>query len=467
MTNIPVLDHNRNRKIRYFSMFSGVGGFEYGIERAYDNKSSSEKQEQTGFNKDLSQVQFGKVVSEVLRSTCRTWNTNEQSDLLHDRISTPLCVGYSEIDKHAVSVYRYNFGDEARNYGDATKINTRDIPDFDLLVGGFPCQAFSIAGSRRGFEDTRGTLFFEIARVLQDKRPKYCLLENVKGLLSHDKGETFRTIISTLEEIGYNTQWVVLNSKFHGVPQNRERIFIIGSIRGISRPKILPFQNARGEIDEQDKRTRQIIQIDDVARLNKAKLGDRLKADGSTFTLNTIEQRGIIEYQIADYRNDEGLRIRNEQVCPTLSTRKHSSTDISTMPHLLIPSISNSSPREHKWNAYHSPALLSRDYKDPKIVKHSILDLYNNKEHTDRSPTLTEPHHNSIRVNENSRIRRLTPVECERLQGFSDNWTKYGLDENNNVIRISDTQRYKMMGNAVTTKVITVLIKQIFAGVSE
>ena len=152
----------------------------------------------------------------------------------------PLCIGYSEIDKYAVQVYQSHFP-EHKNYGDIKSIDVAELPDFDLLVGGFPCQSFSIAGKRGGFNDTRGTLFFEITRILKSKQPRLCLLENVKGLLSHDEGRTFRTIIATLDELGYDVQWQVLNSKNFGVPQNRERVFIVGHLRGTARPQVFPF----------------------------------------------------------------------------------------------------------------------------------------------------------------------------------------------------------------------------------
>lgn len=156
------------------------------------------------------------------------------------------CIGFSEIDKHAIKTYQKNFPNH-KNYGDITKINTEDLPDFELLVGGFPCQSFSIAGKRGGFADTRGTLFFEIARIIKQKQPRLLLLENVKGLLSHDKGNTFTTIITTLDELGYDCQWQVLNSKNHGVPQNRERIFIIGHLRGTPRPQVFPLTESSEE----------------------------------------------------------------------------------------------------------------------------------------------------------------------------------------------------------------------------
>lgn len=159
-------------------------------------------------------------------------------------------VGYCEIDKYAVSIYERHFPNHI-NYGDATKIRTEEIPDFDFLVGGFLCQAFSVAGKRRGFNDTRGTLFFEIARVLKDKRPRYFLLENVKGLLSHDKGKTFQTILEVLSDLGYYVQWTVLNSKEY-VPQNRERIFIEGYFRGECGPEVLSIR--RGYEEDNDRR---------------------------------------------------------------------------------------------------------------------------------------------------------------------------------------------------------------------
>lgn len=132
----------------------------------------------------------------------------------------------SEIDKFAVKTYSRNFGDTP--HGDITAIESADIPDHDILVGGFPCQAFSQAGKRLGFEDTRGTLFFQIARILNDKRPKAFLLENVRNLLTHDHGRTFAVIKDTLEELNYKVYFNLFKAREFGVPQNRERIYIVG-----------------------------------------------------------------------------------------------------------------------------------------------------------------------------------------------------------------------------------------------
>lgn len=132
----------------------------------------------------------------------------------------------SEIDKFAIKTYKANFNDTT--YGDITEIESETIPDHDILVGGFPCQAFSQAGLKKGFDDTRGTLFFHIARILKEKQPQAFLLENVKNLRSHDKGNTLNTIMKTLDEIGYNAHYKVLRARDFGVPQNRERIYIVG-----------------------------------------------------------------------------------------------------------------------------------------------------------------------------------------------------------------------------------------------
>ncbi|MFR5293601.1 MAG: DNA cytosine methyltransferase [Clostridium sp.] len=153
--------------IRFFDLFSGIGGFREGLHRA------------GGFT----------------------------------------CVGHCEADAYADHNYRVLFDTEGEWFcNDARNIETERMPDFDLLCAGFPCQAFSIAGRREGFADARGTLFFEVARLVADKRPAYFLLENVPGLLSHDKGRTFHTILSTLSELGYHVEWKVLNSKDFGVP---------------------------------------------------------------------------------------------------------------------------------------------------------------------------------------------------------------------------------------------------------
>lgn len=176
--------------IKYLDMFSGIGGFRSGLEK----------------------------------------------------VGSFECVGYCEIDEYARRAYEAMYNTKGEMYfEDATKINPDDLPDIDLITGGFPCQSFSIAGRRNGFNDTRGTLFFEIARIAAVKRPALLFLENVPGLLSHDEGRTFAAILNALDEIGYDVSWTQLNSANFGVPQSRNRVFITGFLRGKCRGEVFAF----------------------------------------------------------------------------------------------------------------------------------------------------------------------------------------------------------------------------------
>lgn len=162
------------------------------------------------------------------------------------------CIGFCEIDQFARKSYKAIHDTEGEfDFHDITRVtdeSVRGIGRVDVICGGFPCQAFSIAGKRAGFEDTRGTLFFEIARFASILRPKYLFLENVTGLLNHDNGNTFETILGALDELGYDAEWQVFNSKNFGVPQNRERVFIIGHLRGAGGRAIFPFERGDKEI---------------------------------------------------------------------------------------------------------------------------------------------------------------------------------------------------------------------------
>lgn len=159
------------------------------------------------------------------------------------------CVFTSEIKPYAVDVLKQNHPNE-EIHGDITKVSADEIPDFDFLLAGFPCQAFSAAGKRLGFEDTRGTLFFEVARIIKEKQPYGFVLENVEGLVNHDKekpgdkiGKTLTVILETLNDLGYKVSWKVLNAKFFGVPQERKRIYIVGTKKAA--PDLEHFKHMR------------------------------------------------------------------------------------------------------------------------------------------------------------------------------------------------------------------------------
>ena len=157
------------------------------------------------------------------------------------------CVGHCEIDKYANRSYNALFDTKGEWFiEDARKADPSTMPDFQLLCGGFPCQTFSIAGTRKGFGDPRGTLFFELARLAEARKPPYLLFENVPGLLSHDGGRTFATILNTLDRLGYGVEWQCLNSKDFGVPQSRNRVYIVGYLDERCRGKVFPFTEATG-----------------------------------------------------------------------------------------------------------------------------------------------------------------------------------------------------------------------------
>ena len=157
------------------------------------------------------------------------------------------CVGHCEIDKYANRSYNALFDTNGEWFiEDARKADPSAMPDFQLLCGGFPCQTFSIAGTRKGFGDPRGTLFFELARLAEARKPPYLLFENVPGLLSHDGGRTFATILNTLDRLGYGVEWQCLNSKDFGVPQSRNRVYIIGYLDERCRGKVFPFTETAG-----------------------------------------------------------------------------------------------------------------------------------------------------------------------------------------------------------------------------
>ncbi len=345
-------------------MFTGVGGFELGIKKATNNNKSlpQKGQSQKGGN----------------------GNSKEQEAQLHSRQHpTFRCVGFSENDKFCSELLRKRFPD-VKNYGDARDIKTDELPDFDFLVAGFPCQAFSIAGKRKGFEDTRGTLFHEIARILEAKRPNYLLLENVKGLLNHDRGKTFGVILATLSELGYIVQWMVLNSKFFGVPQNRERVFIIGSLRGEPIPEILP------------------VKFDDTKNAKE----DRFEQESESW-ISTLDSRygqrwSQETYVLHNIYGGFGEGPRQSKDSPTIRTPK---------------------------GGGHIPMIAQSLQTDGQLRQGSSWGTNNPQS--------------------SRNIRRLTPMECERLQGFPDNWTE----------GFSDTQRYKMMGNAVTVNVVEAIMR--------
>ena len=336
-------------------------------------------------------------------------------------------VGACEIDKYARQVYARHFPG-VTIYEDATKINPEELPDFDILCAGFPCQAFSIAGRRLGFEESRGTLFFEIARIAKYKRPRLLLLENVKGLLSHDNGKTFAVILSTLDELGYDAQWQVCNSKYF-VPQNRERIFIVGYLRGGSRPKVFPI----GENAEGDNSPRHQTQHD--GSWIQDEISNSLQTSPTTGTATMIV--GAVD---ANYHKGGGTRtLIATPKLNCLADGGHDTNRIYDADGIAKTLRANAGGKGGKTGLYAVPVLLAQNNSNGRRMKTHEEDMF------------TLDTHVSQGIFDGKKVRRLTPVECERLQGFPDGYTQ----------ELSDSQRYKCLGNAVTVPVIEYIAERL------
>ena len=333
------------------------------------------------------------------------------------------CVGYSEIDKHAIKLYSAWYNDEC-NFGDITKIEAEKLPDFELLVGGFPCQAFSIAGKRGGFNDTRGTIFFDFARIMKAKKPKFAIFENVKGLLSHDGGKTYETMLRTLDELGYDAQWGILNTKFHGLPQNRERVYIVANLRERSSTKIL-FE--RGD-DITDK----------VERTEQSIIGNYYTKSGKAHQRSGVLNENSIApcLNASDYKEPRIVKIGDIDGLNTQYSRVYDSEGVSTTLNAQGGGL-GAKTGLYKIGTIGNNSLSNRIYSDKGV---SATLCAGNNGGGKRMGGL---------YNTGDKVRRLTPKECFRLQGFKDEMVELGYK-----LGISDTQLYKMAGNAVSVPVV-------------
>ena len=352
------------------------------------------------------------------------------------------CVGHCEIDKYADASYRaiHDIREEERYYPDARAIDPDDLPDFELLCGGFPCQAFSNAGRRRGFADARGTLFFEIARLAEAKRPRYLLAENVPGLLSHDHGKTFAVILSTLGDLGYHVEWAVLNSKDFGVPQSRKRVFLICYLDPRCAGKILPVPGGHGEALIQLLGGSQGYRVYDpkgVACTQTAGGGGR----GVKTGLYLIPPPGPTFVDLCaggPRRTDTARCLTARYGQTTLSNHRAERSGV-----LLI------------------KEATKRGYKEAHIgdsvdLGYAGSNTRRGRVGRDIAHTLETSCIQGI-VARGGRIRRLMPRECLRLQGFDDNQIDKILAIN------SDAQAYKQAGNSVTVHVIEAIGRRLRA----
>lgn len=589
--------------MKFIELFAGIGGFRYGLERC---------------NKD--------VRLEAVREVETTSDTPDSNEFRNRGSEAFTCVWANEIDKYACQVYRKNYGEGELYEGDITTVDTKDIPDHGLLVGGFPCQAFSIAGKRGGFDDTRGTLFFEIARILKSKQPMFLLLENVKGLISHDKGNTLKIILESLQNLGYYVNYEVYNSKFYGVPQNRERVFFLCKhIKGFVDDglqlktsfskeiiKEYLFQLLLSNLSEVKKLQeiaskdwvvgylvlKEIIKNGAIAKLEplkkiysflqkSCKKNYQLELWQQSQTSDTLLEEDNIKAGILTAMEENKSELQTEELWRSIGilssnildedwTKRNTSTILTLIKQtiesktytfakmfetivcatVLLRNMSKSCWSEilldlivikedtkyarindkteegiirTEYNNLHITSYL-QDFRECFIIGHlrgqsgrqvfpiggddketingikkiiegsdfnssQALSVYSKEGlsttlaangggngaktglyaipvltpdreekrqngrrfKTDGEPAFTQTAQDRRGVYDGCRIRRLTPTECERLQGFPDGRTEGGLTPNGNCVTISDTQRYKTLGNAVSTPVITAI----------
>ena len=319
------------------------------------------------------------------------------------------CVGYCEIDKYARLSYNAIHNTEGEiDFKDITEVTNEEFRKLrgsvDVICGGFPCQAFSIAGNQLGFEDARGTLFYEIARAAEQIKPRYLFLENVRNLLSHDKGKTFARMLKILDELGYDAEWQVLNSKNFGVPQNRERVFIVGHLRGECTYRVFPI---RGK-DEKFNTDGEINQVGNIGKSDNFGGNPQVTRvydiNGISPTFNTMQGGG-----------------REPKILVKEATKQG----------YAVADVGDSINFSH-------PDSKTRRGRVGKNIANTLLT-------SDEQGVVLSDY----------KIRKLTPRECWRLQGFPD----WAFDKAQAVN--SNSQLYKQAGNSVTVNVIEEIAKRL------
>src|SRR5690625_2820982 len=417
------------------------------------------------------------------------------------------CVFASEIDKFASKAYETLYGGVVL-HGDITKIDEKDIPNHDILTAGTPCQSFSVAGKRKGFDDTRGTLFFDVARVAKEKQPKVVWIENVKGLVNHDKGNTLDTMIQTLNDIGYVIDFEVLNSKYFGVPQNRERIFIVAIREDLIEAEPFSEEATTGQTVV-PRGKRRIGAWADVFNFDwpeqaevSTKLRDILESNvDEKYYLDEERTAKLVAQLEGQTEEPTGLGLTKQATVPTrlkdesntLAARDYKGFGNQEMTSVIEPQMLGH--REPKIAEIQYPlkatclecrvtyyvdcgcscdsyvgedgTLVSQSEVRPVLTPDRMEKRQNGrrfKEDGEESFTLTSQDRHGVAIGNppKYRIRKLTPLECWRLQGFPDEAHEAVKQDG-----ISDSQRYKQAGNAVTVNVIEAIAERLSPIINE
>lgn len=382
------------------------------------------------------------------------------------------CVLSAEIDKEACKTYEENFGENP--YCDITQLY--NVKEFDVLLAGFPCQAFSSAGKRLGFEDTRGTLFFDVARLIESNQPSLCILENVRGLVNHNKGQTFTTIKNVLNDLGYQLEYRLLNSSNYNVAQNRVRIYIV-AVKDSTLKVTLP--NDVGAVDSHA--FKENLMNNDLFYENKSVLvKDILEADPSSLydcsEDFTAQLKKVLK---GDLDKLHGIRLIDSRGGNSIHSWDLGLRGECTKHEIEFMDLLIANRRKNIFGTHQDGKALSKaqiatfyPYDDIDLVIKSLLQkryikekegLYNLVagnmsfevfkflDPDSISITLTASDSNRLGVYHNGRVRRLTPRECARLQGFPDSY----------VLHPKDNFAYKQLGNAVSVPVVKAIAKDV------
>lgn len=376
---------------------------------------------------------------------------------------------FSEVDQHAIANYRYNFK-HATYAGPVESVKKGKIETPDIVTFGFPCQDLSVAGKQKGLKGKRSGLFFEALRIIRELEPRVIVFENVKGLLSSNRGRDFETVIKEIAHLGlYNCQWQLLNTAWF-LPQNRERVYFVGTLGDKPAPKIFPFTEG------------------DAIFKKGAQKGKDDEGVATAITGNYakgVHARGETYVDMVYWKNSKDKWVRDKKKnVPTLKAQ----SDLTRQPLLSngewqtvkrersdrAKAIRKKNRKKGKdyapfgeksfsiGNRKHSNTITATTTKDNLLARYDQYDSSGKNHRSQHSrvyhldglaPAQTTRDGTKIYSKDKLTVRRLTPLECERLQGFPDNWTKYGIKDGKKIL-ISDTQRYRMTGNAVSVPVV-------------
>jgi DNA (cytosine-5)-methyltransferase 1 len=384
------------------------------------------------------------------------------------------CVFSSEINEDAQKTYELNFGELPS--GDITKIKSEDIPEFDFLLGGFPCQPFSYAGKMMGFGDTRGTLFFEIERILAHHKPWDFMLENVRGLTSHDKGRTFETILSKLRKLGYSVGFTILNSSAVGVPQNRVRVYIVGVRGGRLNFNIPSDLGARDSHHFKQMSEQPDLFVEHPIALVKSILE---RSPNKKYDCSSEFSDSLSKIVKGDFRKLHGLRLIDTRHGNSIHSWEVGIKGPCNQHEIKFMNLLISNRRKKKFGREKDGKMLTKDQiltfcdeklfdqATPGLLKKGYLKCIDGKyspvagnmsfevfkflDPESISITLVSSDAHKLGVFYNGRLRRITPRECARLQGFPDDF----------ILHPKDDRAYHQFGNSVSVPVVKHVVKHL------